>query len=148
MQYDVDPIRRAIGWYMLQTKFQSASHKIHNQRPVQIAVAISTHDRDSRPNHTKLIENGFRANISEMPDFIGALGDFFHPFRQVIVRVREHENARLLVCSFQVRHIWFCRILFAPQSAGALTPVLLTKRISTATLHYSRRRGIILAHGH
>ena len=93
---------------MLQTKFQSASHKIHNQRPVQIAVAISPHDRDSRPNHTKLIENGVGANISEMPDFIGALGDFFHSFRQAIVRVREHENARRVIWSFQVRHISFC----------------------------------------
>ena len=40
------------------------------------------------------------------------------------------------------------QILFAPQSRSARTRVLLTKEVSNATLDWSRRRGIILAHGH
>jgi len=91
----------------LQTEFQSTSREIYNQRPIQIAVAISSHDGDSRPDGTQLVENVLGANIAQMPDFIGAFGDFFHPFWQTIVRVGEHENAPCLLLWFvEVRHIW------------------------------------------
>lgn len=93
MQQDIDAIRRAVRRYVLQTEFQSTSRKIYNQRPIQIAVAISSHDRYSWPDGAKLIENGLCADIAQVPDFIGAFSDFFHFFRQTIVRVREHENA-------------------------------------------------------
>jgi len=98
MQHKIDAIRRVVGRYVLQTEFQSTSHEIYNQRPIQIAVAISTHHRDWRPDGTKLINNDFGANIAQVPDFISAFGDFFYPSWQTIVRVRDHENApRLLV---------------------------------------------------
>ena len=98
MQHKIDAIRRVVRRYVLQTEIQSTSHEIYNQRPIQIAVAIPTHHRDWRPDGTKLINNDFCANIAQVPDFIGAFGDFFYLFRQTIVRVGEHENApRLLL---------------------------------------------------
>jgi hypothetical protein len=93
MQHNIDAIRWLVGRYMLQTDFQSTSRKIYNQRPIQIAVAISSHDRYSRPDCAKRIEYGLRADIAQMPDFIDAFSDFAYSFRQTIVRVREHENA-------------------------------------------------------
>ena len=93
MQYNIDVIRRLVRRYVLQTEVQSASLEIYNQGPIQVAVAISSHDCDSRPDGTKFINNGFSANVTQVPDFICAPGDFFYPFWQTIVRVREHENA-------------------------------------------------------
>ena len=93
MQHKIDAIRRVVRRYVLQTEIQSTSHEIYNQRPIQIAVAISSHDCDSRADGTKFINNGFSANVTQVPDFICAPGDFFYPFWQTIVRVREHENA-------------------------------------------------------
>jgi hypothetical protein len=97
MQYNIDVIRRLVRRYVLQTEVQSGSLEIYNQRPIQIAVAISSHDRDSRPDGTKFINNGFSANVAQVPDFICAPGDFFHPFWQTIMRVGEHENAARLI---------------------------------------------------
>ena len=78
---------------------------IENQRPFEIAIAIPTHDGDSRPDCAKLIENAFRANISEMPDLIGAFGNLLYLFRQTIVRVRQHENAQHLFRFFLLCHV-------------------------------------------
>src|SRR5450830_1103506 len=93
---------------MLQTEFQPAAHEIYNQWPIQITVAISSHYGDSRPDRAQLIENGLRANIAQVPDFIGAFSHFAHRPRQAIVRVREHENSPHVLSSvFSSRHISF-----------------------------------------
>ena len=96
MQDNVDIVRRLVRRDMLQTEFQSTAHKIDDQWPFEIAVAISTYVRNSRPNRAKLVENAFRANISKMPDFIRTLGNFLYFFRETIVRVRENKNAQRL----------------------------------------------------
>ena len=96
MQQNIDIVGRLARRDMLQAEFQSSPYKMENQRPLEIAVAISTHDGDSRPDCTKFIENAFRANISEMPDLIGVICDFFYHLRQTIVRVRENKNAQRL----------------------------------------------------
>jgi hypothetical protein len=101
---DIDVIRRAIRRYVLQTEFQSASHKIDNERPLESTVAISSHDGYSRPDCVELIENAFRANISEMPDFIRVFGNVLHLFRQTIVRVRQDKNAQYLFRFLLIRH--------------------------------------------
>ena len=79
---------------MLQAKLQSASRKIDNQWPFVIAVAIPSHDSDSRPNRVELVENGLHTNIAKMPDFISIFGDFSDRFWQTIVRVRQNENTQ------------------------------------------------------
>ena len=67
--------------HVLQAKLQPASYKIDNQRPFVIAVAISSHDSDSRPNRAELVDNGLHANIAKMPDFVRIGGDFSDRFR-------------------------------------------------------------------
>lgn len=84
-----------VGWYMLETEFQSVSRKIDNQWPFVIAVAISSHDRDLRPNRAELVENCLRANIAQVPDFISVLGDFCNGFRQTIVGVGQNEDTQV-----------------------------------------------------
>ena len=47
VQKNVDIVRRLIGRNVLKTEFQSTAHKIDDQWPFEIAVAISANDSDS-----------------------------------------------------------------------------------------------------
>jgi hypothetical protein len=106
MQHNVDAIWRLVRGDVLQTEFQPASREIYDQRPFEIAVAISSHDGDSGPEWPKLVENRFGADVPQVPNFIGAFSHFTHSLRQTIVRVREHENAPdLLRGLVEVRHV-------------------------------------------
>jgi len=102
VQENIDIIRRMVRWNVLQAEFQPTSGKVENQRPLEIAVAISAHNRDARSNRPQLIKNRFRANIAKMPDLIGVLGHRLHALRQTIVRVRENKHA-LSFFGFSVR---------------------------------------------
>ena len=93
VQENIDIIRRSIRWNVLQAEFQPTSHKVENQRPLEIAVAISAHNRDARSNRPQFVENRFRANIAKMPDLISVFGHLLHALRQTIVRVRENKHA-------------------------------------------------------
>ncbi len=92
---------------MLQAQLQSATHEIDHQRPIRIAVAISSYDCQSRPDCAKLIENDVRANITQVPYFVSVFSEFVHLLRQTVVRVRNYENAQRLFRVFLVRHVTF-----------------------------------------
>jgi hypothetical protein len=92
VQENIDIIRRSIRWDVLQSESQSASHKIDDKRPFEIAVAISPHKRNRRSNRPKLVKNRFRANVAKMPDFICMFGYLLYAIRQTTVRVGENEN--------------------------------------------------------
>ena len=92
VQENIDIIRRSIRRNVLQAEFQPTSRKVENQRPLEIAVAISAHNRDARSDRPQLIENRFRANIAKMPDLISVFGHLRHALRQTIVRVRENKH--------------------------------------------------------
>ena len=94
MQENIDIIRRMIRRNVLQAKFQPASRKVDNQRPLEIAIAISAHNGDARSDRPQLIKNRFRANIAKMPNFVSVLGHFLHALRQTIVRVGENKDAQ------------------------------------------------------
>ena len=64
MQKNIDIVRRLIRRDMLQTEFQSTADKIDDQRPLEIAVAISTDVSDWGSNRAKFFENGLCANVS------------------------------------------------------------------------------------
>ena len=104
VQENIDIVRRLIGRNVLKTEFQSTAHKIDDQWPFEIAVAISAYVSDSGSNRAKLMENAFHTNISKMPDFVCTFGKFFHVLRQAIVRVRQHENAQRLFRLFLACH--------------------------------------------
>ena len=85
-------IRRMIGRNVLQSEFQTVTRKINDKRPLEIGIAISTHDDHARTNRAKLVKNRFRANVAKMPDFICIFGYLLYAIRQTIVRVGENEN--------------------------------------------------------
>jgi hypothetical protein len=88
VQKNVDIVRWLIGRNVLKTEFQSTADKIDDERPFEIAVAISAYVSDSGSNRAKLIENTFHTNISKMPDFVCTFSQFLHVLRQPIVSVR------------------------------------------------------------
>ena len=97
MQHNVDVVRRTLGRYMLQAKLQPAAHEIEHEWPSWIAVAISSYDCQSQPDRAKLIENGLRANITQVPYFVSAFSELIHLLRQAVVGVRKYENAQCLL---------------------------------------------------
>jgi hypothetical protein len=60
-------------------------------------VAISSHDSDLRPNRAEFIENGLRAHIAQVPDFVSIFGDFSNRLRQTIVGVSQNENTQAVL---------------------------------------------------
>jgi hypothetical protein len=101
VQENIDIIRTWLGRNVLQAEFQPTSHKVENQRPLGIAVAISAYNHDPGSDRPQFVENRFRANIAKMPDLIGVFGHLLHPLRQTIVRVRENKHAQFF--GFSVR---------------------------------------------
>jgi hypothetical protein len=97
VQNNIDVIRHMVRRYVLETEFQSAAHKIDNQWPIEVTIAIATHHGYAGADRAKLVENALCANVAQMPDFIGIFGDFSHVLRQTIVRVRQNKDAQCLI---------------------------------------------------
>lgn len=68
---DIFPRKRSgLRRNMHKAKANASAHKIDNERPIRIAVAISAHHCHRRTNPAKIIQDAFRANIAEMPNLI------------------------------------------------------------------------------
>src|SRR5437588_13123112 len=93
MQNNIDIIGRNIRRNMFQPKSQTAANKIDNQRPLGITVAVSSHDRDWRAARAKLIQNYFRANVTEVPDLISLPRKIDNFLRQLVMSVRNNEHS-------------------------------------------------------
>ncbi len=107
MQQNIGIVGRLARRDMLQTEFQSTVHKIDNQWPLEIAVAISADENDTRSDGAQLIEDCFCANISKMPDFVCVFGHFLHISGQTIVRVRKDKNTQRPFRFFVLPHVAF-----------------------------------------
>jgi hypothetical protein len=92
MQHHIDIVRGSLGRNVLQSKSQSAADKIDHQRPLEITVAVSSDDGNSRTNCAQFIPNPLRANVAQMPDLIGALRKISNSLRQLVMGVCQHEN--------------------------------------------------------
>jgi len=93
VQEKIDIIRRLLRRNMLQTNLQSAPNKIDNQGPFEIAVAISTDHLHGPTGRAQFVDDPFRANIAEMPDFIGIACQNRQYRWKLIVRIGENEYA-------------------------------------------------------
>jgi hypothetical protein len=93
VQENIDIIGRTIRRNVLQANFQSAAHKIENQRPLEITIAISADNRDARSDRLQFVKNRCGTNIAKMPDLIGVRSDLLYALRQAIVRVRQNKHA-------------------------------------------------------
>ena len=87
-------VRWSIRRSVLQTEFQPVSHKINDKRPLEIAVAISTHYTHARSDRPQFVKNRFGANIAKMPDFMSVCGHLPHVPRQTIVRIGENKDTQ------------------------------------------------------
>jgi len=114
----INVIRQMVRRYMLKTEFQSTSRKIDNERPVKVTIAIASHHGYGGPNPAELVENGLRANITQVPDFVSIFGNLSNRFWQSIVGVSQNENMRgvlrFLRRSHSVRR-YFYKLLRAPR---------------------------------
>jgi hypothetical protein len=104
VQDKINVIRQMVRRYMLETEFQSASREIDNERPIKVTIAIASHHGYARPNPAELVENGLRANITQVPDFVSIFGDFSNRFWQTIVRVGQNENMQGVLRSLRRWH--------------------------------------------
>jgi hypothetical protein len=91
---DVDIFRRAFRWNVDEAKSHAVSFQIDYQRPFGIAVAISPHDRDGRPDILERFEKTRRADIAQMPDFIRARRQRIDVGGQMIVGVGQDKDAK------------------------------------------------------
>jgi hypothetical protein len=96
MQNDIDTFWRPLRGNMLQPKLQSVPLKIDHQRPLEVAVAISAHDRDRRTDRAQFIQNSFRAQIAQMPDLIRTSRKVDNLLRKFVVRVGKDKDAQRL----------------------------------------------------
>jgi len=68
---DIFPRKRSGLWRNVHKATANASApKIDSEWPLRIAVAISAHHCHRQPEGAQFIQNPFRANIAEMPNFI------------------------------------------------------------------------------
>ena len=79
-----------------KAKANASAHKIDNQRPLRIAVAISAHNCHRRTNRAKFIQDAFRANIAEMPNLIRVSHQDRDFLGQTIVCIGQNKNAQWL----------------------------------------------------
>jgi hypothetical protein len=91
MQNNINIIGRHIWPNMFQPKSQTLSLKVDNQRPLGIAVAVSAHDHDWRTDRPQLVQNDFRAHISQMPDLVRVARKIDNFLRQLVMSVRNNK---------------------------------------------------------
>jgi len=93
MQNNIDILGRPRRRNMLEPETFLATDKIDNQRPIEIAVAISAHDGDARRNGAQFVQDSLRANIAQMPNLVRARSKIDNSWRQFVVRIGKNEYA-------------------------------------------------------
>ena len=91
MQSNIDIIGRHIRRNMFQPKSQTAACKIHNQRPLGIAVAIPAHNRDRSADPAQFVQNDFRAHIAQVPDLVRVARQIDNFLRQLVMSIRDNK---------------------------------------------------------
>jgi hypothetical protein len=92
---DVDIFRRVVRRDMNQSKPNSVPLQVDRERPIEITVAISAHDRYRRTNRLDRLKNARGADVAEMPDFVCISRQGFEICWQFVVRIGQDENFHL-----------------------------------------------------
>lgn len=95
MQNNIDIVGWNIRRNMFQSKSQSLSFEIDNQRPLGITVAVSAHNGDSRPGCTQLIQDPRLAYVAQMPDLVRPAGKIDNFLRQLVMSIRQNNDRHL-----------------------------------------------------
>ena len=94
MQNNIDIIRRIFRRNVDESKLQTLSREIDNERPVLVPVAIAANDSEWRPNRLEIEGDRRFTNISQMPNLVRVAGKIDHLRRQLVMGVRQNENAQ------------------------------------------------------
>lgn len=87
MENDVNILGRMVRRNMDEPKSHAVPFQIDEERPLEIAVAISANDGDGRPDRLDRAQDTRRAEVAEVPDFISARRQRFQRCRQMVVRI-------------------------------------------------------------
>lgn len=99
VQDDIDILRKAVWRNMNETEPNAVSFQIDGERPLEIAVAISTNHSHWRTERLQGLQDARRANIAQVPDLVGARSERLDFGGQLIVGIGENKN-------LQARSIW------------------------------------------
>ena len=99
MQEDARVRGRGFRGNVDQVKAHAVSLHVFTERPRAFAVAIPADDDHRRTNITNALQQIRRGDVPEVPNFIHAGRELRQLRREVIVRVREDENAERLAHS-------------------------------------------------
>jgi hypothetical protein len=77
---------------VLQPDFAPRSDEVANQWPIVIAVAIAANDDNRCSSRAELVEDPFRADIAQVPDFIRLCGKTDDLRWEFVMRVCEDED--------------------------------------------------------
>jgi len=92
-------LRDAIWWNVDEPKAETVSGEIGIEWPFDISIAVSANNGQRWADILQSLDNTQRADIPEMPNLIDSFGENFDVGRQVIVRIRQDEDAK------QRRHV-------------------------------------------
>jgi hypothetical protein len=94
MQHNIDIVRRSFRWNVHEPKLPTFTHKIDNQRPILVPIAISAHHRERWTDRFQLERDRRFANIAQMPNLICLPRKIDNLLRQLVVRVCQHKNPK------------------------------------------------------
>ena len=96
MQDNIDIVRRSLGRNMHQTKFQTVTRKIDNQRPVGVPIAVAAHHRERRTDIFQIERDRRFTNITQVPNLARACRHLENCAWQFVVRISNDQNAQLI----------------------------------------------------
>jgi hypothetical protein len=99
VQQNVDIRRRDFRRDVDQTKTHAVPLELFRKRPRAFAIAIAADDDHRRANVANAPKQIRRGDVAQVPNFINAGCELREVRRQVVVRVREDENAERLAHS-------------------------------------------------
>jgi hypothetical protein len=80
---------------MDQAELHAVAVQVHRNGPLGITVAIAAHNGYGRSKILNRLQNGWRADIAQVPDFIGAGCERFEVGRQLVVGISENEYLQI-----------------------------------------------------
>lgn len=94
MQHKIDIVRRNFRRNMHEPELQSLALKIDNERPIFVPIAIAANNRQRRTDRFQVERDCRFAHIAKMPDLIRLARKIDNLRRQLVMRVRDNQNAQ------------------------------------------------------
>jgi hypothetical protein len=96
MQNNIDIVRRSLRRNMNQSKLQTFAHKVDNERPVHVPVAISAYHSQRRTDLFQIERDRRLAHIAQVPNLIRVRRHLENLLRQLIMSISENKYTKWL----------------------------------------------------